>query len=83
MSKTRNFLPQILMAIAASMLPASTQTNWKVLHTFHVGGDGSWDYVTTDAPNQRLFVTRSTHTMAIDEVTGYRFWTTTGKRSSA
>ena len=70
MSKTRNFLPQILMAIAASMLPASTQTNWKVLHTFHVGGDGSWDYVTTDAPNQRLFVTRSTHTMAIDEVTG-------------
>jgi len=68
--KTRNFLPQILVALAASMLPASAQTNWKVLHTFHVGGDGGWDYVTTDAPNQRLFVTRSTHTMAIDEVTG-------------
>jgi DNA-binding beta-propeller fold protein YncE len=68
--KTRNLLPQILMALAASMLPASAQTNLKVLNTFHVGGDGGWDYVTMDAPNHRLFVTRSTHTIAIDEQTG-------------
>jgi len=68
--KTRNFLPLILMVLAASMLPASAQTSWKVLHTFHVGGPGGWDYVTVDAPNHRLFVTRSTHTQAIDEETG-------------
>jgi hypothetical protein len=68
--KTRNFLPQILMALAACILPASAQTNWKVLNTFHVGQDGGWDYVTTDASNHRLFVTRSTHTMAINEDTG-------------
>jgi len=68
--KTRNFLPQILMALAACILPASAQTNWKVLNTFHVGGDGGWDYVTVDAPNHRLFVTRSAHTQAIDEETG-------------
>lgn len=70
MRKAQNFLPQILIALAASLLPASAQTNWKVLNTFHVGGDGGWDYVTMDAPNHRLFVTRSTHTMAIDEETG-------------
>ncbi len=70
MRNSRNFLLQILMALAASILPASAQTNWKVLHTFHVGGDGGWDYVTMDAPNHRLFVTRSTHTIAIDEETG-------------
>jgi DNA-binding beta-propeller fold protein YncE len=68
--KTLNFLPSILMVLAAGMLPASAQTTWKVLNTFHVGGDGGWDYVTVDAPNHRLFVTRSTHTQAIDEETG-------------
>jgi outer membrane protein assembly factor BamB len=68
--KTRNFLTLILVALAACILPASAQTSWKVLNTFHVGGDGGWDYVTVDAPNHRLFVTRSAHTQAIDEETG-------------
>jgi DNA-binding beta-propeller fold protein YncE len=63
-------MPQIVMALAASMLPASAQTTLKVLNTFHVGGAGGWDYVTVDASNRRLFVTRSTHTQAIDEETG-------------
>lgn len=49
---------------------ASAQTNWQVLNTFHIGGDGGWDYVTIDAPNHRLFVTRTTHTQAIDTETG-------------
>lgn len=56
-----------LVVVTAS---AAAQSNWKVEQTFHVGGDGGWDYVTVDAPNHRLFVTRSTHTMAIDTVTG-------------
>lgn len=38
--------------------------------TFHIGGEGGWDYVTVDPPNHRIFVTRSTHTQAIDEETG-------------
>ena len=70
MRKTRNFLPQISMVLATSILPASAQTTWNVLNTFHVGGDGGWDYVTVDAQNHRLFVTRSAHTQAIDEETG-------------
>ena len=32
--------------------------------------DGGWDYATVDAQTHRLFVTRSTHTMVIDTVTG-------------
>ena len=68
--KTRIFPPQILMAFAAGLLPASAQTNWNVVTTFHIGGDGGWDYVTMDAPNHRLFVTRTTHTIAVDEQSG-------------
>jgi len=68
--KTRNFLPQILMFLTVSMAPALAQGNWKVVNTFHVGGDGGWDYVTIDAANHRLFVTRSTHTITVDEQSG-------------
>lgn len=49
---------------------AVAQTGWKVDKTFHIGGEGGWDYVTVDSPNHRLFVTRATHTMAIDTQTG-------------
>ena len=51
-------------------MPCLAQSNWGVVQTFHIGGEGSWDYVTIDAPNHRLFVTRSTHTQAIDTDTG-------------
>jgi hypothetical protein len=51
-------------------VPAVSAQSWQVLRTFHVGGEGGWDYVTVDAPNHRLFVTRTTHTLAIDVDTG-------------
>lgn len=44
--------------------------DWHVTATFHPGGEGGWDYVTVDAPNHRLFVTRATHTQAVDTRTG-------------
>lgn len=58
------------LLLAPALLPATAQTSWQVVNTFQVGGDGGWDYVTVDAPRHRFFVTRSTHTMAIDEQTG-------------
>lgn len=58
------------LLLAAGLLPASAQSSWQVANTFHVGGEGGWDYVTVDAPQHRFFVTRSTHTMVIDEETG-------------
>ena len=69
----RNF--RIFFALAGFLLAcvapsASAQTDWQVQNTFHVGGDGGWDYATVDAANHRIFVTRATHTIAIDEQTG-------------
>jgi len=60
----------VLSAALAGVLPASAQASWQVTNTFHVGGEGGWDYVTVDAPHHRFFVTRSTHTQAIDEDSG-------------
>lgn len=57
----------LLLAGAAAIV---AQPHWEVKQTFHVGGEGGWDYVTVDAVNHRLFVTRTTHTQAIDTQTG-------------
>jgi hypothetical protein len=48
----------------------AAQGTWAVEKTFHVGGEGGWDYVTFDAKNHRLYVPRSTHTMVIDADSG-------------
>jgi DNA-binding beta-propeller fold protein YncE len=63
----------VFMAVTVALTglsPVQAQTQWQVTKTFHVGGEGGWDYVTVDAANHRFFVTRSTHTQAIDEETG-------------
>jgi len=64
-----NRLAFLALPALLACLPAKAQ-NWRVANTFHPGGEGGWDYVTVDAPNHRLFVTRSTHTQAIDTRTG-------------
>jgi DNA-binding beta-propeller fold protein YncE len=50
--------------------PAGAQAKWSVADTWHVGGQGQWDYVTVDSATQRIFLTRSTHTQVLDETTG-------------
>jgi DNA-binding beta-propeller fold protein YncE len=51
-------------------MPASAQTDWGVVKTFPIGGEGSWDYLTVDPGTHRLYVPRTTHTMVIDSETG-------------
>lgn len=59
-----------IAALACACLPAMAQARWEVTRTMHIGGEGGWDYATVDQQNDRVFVTRSTHTMAIDGATG-------------
>src|SRR5215472_5023112 len=69
---TRNVLVVLLAVsiLCAIGVHAAAQTNWAVEKTFHIGGDGGWDYVTFDAQNHRLYVPRSTHTMVLDADSG-------------
>ena len=68
--RSRIFSFSSIAATLICMLPLAAHAQWQVSNTFHPGGDGGWDYVTVDAPNHRLFVTRATHTQAIDTITG-------------
>jgi hypothetical protein len=57
-------------ALFVGIPPAFAQTDWAVAKTFHVGGEGGWDYVTVDPNTHRLYVTRTTHTMVLDTESG-------------
>ena len=62
----------LLFSLLAFIRPLqlSAQTDWAVVNTFHIGGEGGWDYVTVNPQNHRLYVPRSTHTMVIDTESG-------------
>ncbi|HEY6844781.1 MAG TPA: hypothetical protein VI320_01075 [Terracidiphilus sp.] len=64
-----NTLCSSLPLPSSASLPVRAQS-WHVAATFHPGGEGGWDYVTVDAPNHRLSVTRAAHTQAIDTRSG-------------
>ena len=68
----RNAYLRLLFSVASLTLAANAfaQSQWAVEKTFHIGGEGGWDYVTVDAENHRLYVPRSTHTMVIDADSG-------------
>jgi hypothetical protein len=53
-------------AVAAEPGPLA----YKLAATFQVGGDGGWDYATLAPDGHVLYVTRTTHTMAISVATG-------------
>ena len=41
------------LTLAALCSPATAQKQWAVTNTFHIGGEGSWDYVTVDPQTHR------------------------------
>ncbi len=66
---SRIWIPLILLVFGG---PATglAQTNWQVVKTFPIGGQGGWDYLTVDPQTHRLYVPRTTHTMVIDAESG-------------
>jgi DNA-binding beta-propeller fold protein YncE len=63
-------MPTLIGLLLAVLLPVAAQTDWAIVKTFPIGGEGSWDYLTVDPQTHRLYVPRSTHTMVIDAATG-------------
>lgn len=58
-------------AHAQSSTPTPGETGpYHVSQTFHVAGEGGWDYLTVDPEHKLLYVPRSTHTLVLDANTG-------------
>jgi outer membrane protein assembly factor BamB len=56
--------------VLSADVPAANPISYAVADTWKLGGDGGWDYVTIDSAAKRVYITRSTHTIAIDSTSG-------------
>ena len=64
-------LPSALFLLLASGLHAAPQqARYHVIRTLPIGGEGSWDYLTVDPDARRIYISRGTHTMVVDEDSG-------------
>jgi len=70
--------PAIAVALAGAFLAAQTSPQYRITHTYMLGGDGSWDYVVPDPPNHRIFIARQNRVMVIDEDKGTLLGEVTG-----
>jgi DNA-binding beta-propeller fold protein YncE len=67
----RTLMVFALIILLFTRLPrALAQTDWEVVKTFQIGGEGGWDYLTVDQQMHRLYVPRTTHTIVMDTETG-------------
>jgi YVTN family beta-propeller protein len=66
---TRKYTTLLMLALSAS-LPAFAQNSYRVLTQWKIGGEGGWDYLTTDAPAHRLYVTHGPRVDVLDSESG-------------
>ena len=59
----------ILLSACGAIASAQSSSGFHLLHTYPLGGEGSWDYLRFDAARNRLFIARSTRVMAVDLAT--------------
>jgi DNA-binding beta-propeller fold protein YncE len=58
----------LLLVSAAGAFPAGSE--YKVVRRMPVGGDGPWDGLKVDPNGQRIYITRGSHVMVVDETSG-------------
>jgi DNA-binding beta-propeller fold protein YncE len=64
-------LSAFVLAIGATTaLLAQSSPSYRVIHTYLLGGDGSWDYIVPDPPSHRVYIARQNRVMVVDEDSG-------------
>jgi len=67
MTRNRAFgLALILLSTALAAAAQPAPGGYRLTRTIPVGGEGSWDYLTADAPAHRLYVSHATRVEVID-----------------
>jgi DNA-binding beta-propeller fold protein YncE len=63
-------LAGLLFVAAMGVYAAPQASGYHVLRRMPVGGDGNWDYLRVDPDAHRIYISRGTHMMVVDEVSG-------------
>ena len=57
-------------AVTAGFCQAALASDYHLIEKFKIGGDGGWDYLTYDAPSDRLFITRGDRVQVVNPTSG-------------
>jgi YVTN family beta-propeller protein len=60
----------ILLFSTLSSYAAPQGAGFHVIRRIPVGGDGGWDYLSVDPEAKRIYLSRGSHVMVVDEVSG-------------
>lgn len=60
----------LLFPAMAASAQSKSASGYHVSRQLKLGGEGGWDYLTCDAKNRRLYLSRGTHVMVVDADTG-------------
>jgi YVTN family beta-propeller protein len=60
------FFAALLICGVTTANAQTVKSEYKISNRIHLEGDGGWDYLTVDAPNNRLFVSHSTMVQVVD-----------------
>jgi outer membrane protein assembly factor BamB len=80
--RSRWLLVSATCLLFGTSLNVLSQSTWSVKKTFHIGGEGGWDYVTVDPHTHRVFITRTSHTQVIDGESGLVLGDIPGQKSA-
>ena len=70
MRMNSKWLGAIICASLTAVALAATGSGYHVVTTYKVGGDGGWDYLTTDSEARHIYISRGTHVMVVDADSG-------------
>jgi len=62
----RSSLLSIAVITLATVAALAAPPNYHIVNTYKIGGEGGWDYLTSDSGTRRLYISRSTHVIVLD-----------------
>ncbi len=60
----------VVLGLFLTTMAWAAGPGYHVATTYKAGGEGGWDYLTTDPDARRLYISRGTHVMVLDADTG-------------
>jgi len=66
----QNWLRLLLFVLSMATLCIASDSGYRVIRTYSLGGDGGWDYLALDNASRRLYISRATHVIVIDADSG-------------
>jgi YVTN family beta-propeller protein len=76
------FLVLSLLLAVPLLVRARSSNSFGIIHRWRIGGNGSWNRLTTDPANHRLYLTRGDRIVVLDTRTGEQIGEVTGAKSA-